>query len=93
MKITISREALLQRGGVGTALMAAIVLLCVFYSIVTGAVDRAAQRRASLVSEAEAGAAQSLRRVSRSNAPPQTNALLRAPAFGARNVAYVRSVN
>jgi hypothetical protein len=92
MKITISREALLQRGGVGTALMAAIVLLCVFYSIVTGAVDRAAQRRASLVSEAEA-AAQSVRRVGRSNAPPQTNAPLRAPAFGARNVAYVRFVN
>jgi hypothetical protein len=75
--------------------MAAIVLLCVFYSIVTGAVDRAAQRRASLVSEAEAAAAatQTVRRFSRSNATPQTNASLRAPAFGARNVAYVRSVN
>ena len=93
MKITISREALLQRGGVGTALMVAFVLLCVFYSIVAGAVDRAAQRRASLISEAEAATAQSTRRVSRTNAPVQTTASLRAPAFGTRNVAYVRSVN
>lgn len=93
MKITISREALLQRGGVGTALMAALVLLCLFYSIVAGAVDRAAQRRATLVSDAEAVAAQSVHRVSRTNASAQPNASLRAPAFGTRNVAYVRSVN
>lgn len=93
MKITISRDALLQGGGVGTALLAALVLLCVFYSIVAGAVDRAAQRRASLVSEAAVPEAQSMHRVSHAATPTQTNVSSRAPAFGARNVGYVRYVN
>ena len=52
------RSPLLRRGVIGTAAMAALILLAVFYSVVAGAVDRAAtQRRAAIQLEAAARAA------------------------------------
>ena len=53
-----SRSPLLRQGLIGTAAMAALILLAVFYSVVAGAVDRAArQRRAAIQLEAAARAA------------------------------------
>ena len=47
-----------RRGAIGTAAMAALILLAVFYSVVAGAVERAAtQRRAAIQLEAAARAA------------------------------------
>lgn len=40
-------HALLRHGFVGGVAVAAIVVLMVFYSVVAGAVDRAAERRAA----------------------------------------------
>ncbi len=94
MNISISRDALLRRGAMGTAAMVAIVLLCVFHSVVAGAVDRAAQRRATPVGDATAPALLPERRATRGTAATKNNVSAHSShAFGARNVAYVRSVN
>ena len=50
-----SRSLLLRHGLIGTAGMAALILLAVFYSVVASAVDRAAtERRAAIQLEAAA---------------------------------------
>ena len=52
------RSPLLRRGVIGTAGMAALILLGAFHSVVAGAVDRAAaQQRAAIQLEAAARAA------------------------------------
>lgn len=88
MNISISRESLLQRGALGTGLVVALVLLCVFYSIVAGAVDRAAQRRASLLGEASVSPAHAKSRAVVAAESNRTSS--RAPAFGTRTVSYLR---
>ncbi len=89
MNLSISRDLLLRRGAIGTGVVAAVVLLCVFYSIVAAAVDHAAQRRSTQHSEATVPA---YRPVVRAAAPAQNNAPYRGAAFGPRTVAYVRFV-
>lgn len=87
MNISIPRDLLIRRSTVGSGLVAALALLCIFYSIVAGAVDRAAQRRATLLSEATTEAYRPAVR-----ATARSNLATRAVAFSARNVSYVRSI-
>jgi len=58
MKCTALRSPLLRQSVIGTAATTSLVLLGAFYSVVAGAVDRAAtQRRAATQLEAAARAA------------------------------------
>jgi len=60
------RSPLLRQGVIGTAAMAALILLAVFYSVVAGAVDRAAtQQRAAIQLQAAAKAAADARSAAR----------------------------
>jgi hypothetical protein len=49
------RQTLLRHGFVGGVAMAAIVVLMVFYSVVVGAVDHAAERRARPIEASSLG--------------------------------------
>ncbi len=89
MNISISRDLLLRRGGIGTGVVAAVALLCVFYAIVAGAVDHAAQRRSTRLGEATVPA---YRPVVRTAGSAQNNSLSRGAALGPRTVSYVRFV-
>lgn len=61
------RLGVLRTGFVGTCALVALVLLAVFYSTVSSAVDRAAQRRLSLAA-APAGAVAAARPAARGRA-------------------------
>ena len=66
-----------RRGAIGTAAMAALILLAVFYSVVAGAVSHAdAERRAAIQLQAAARAAADARFAARPvfavQAPPRT---------------------
>ena len=87
--ISVSRDLLLRRGAIGTCVVAAVALLCVFYSVVAGAVDRAAQRRATQVAEATVSG---YRPVVSAAVTAQNNSSFRGAAFGPRTVSYVRFV-
>ena len=93
MNISISRDKLVRRGALGSAAMVAIFILCVFYSIVAGAVDRASQRRATSGGAATVPMPLPVRPAPRVGVPNPGNAMSRAPAFGARTVALVRLLN
>lgn len=89
MNISISRDALVRRSTLVTGIVVAVALLGLFYSIVAGAVDRAAQHRATQLGEA---AAPAYKPVARAAVGVPSNASYHGAAFSARNVSYVRSV-
>ena len=81
-----------RRGAIGTAAMAALILLAVFYSVVAGAVDRAAtQRRAAIQLEAAARAAADARFAARPVLAVPTHPRT-AQRYAPRTVAF-RSAN
>ena len=81
-------ERLLRHGVLAGAAMVALVLLLVFYSVVAGAVDRAAQRRTTPQVDAALSTARPAHRPAAAN-------IARAdkPAFAPRSVSYLRSTN
>jgi len=88
------RSPLLRHGVLGSAVMVALVLLGVFYSVVAGAVDRAnTQRRAAVQLEAAAQAAAEARFAARSVLAVRSQTARVQPRYAPRPVAYVRSVN
>ncbi len=84
-----ARNPLLRHGAVGSAVVVALLLLAVFYSIVHGAVDRASQRRAAARLEASAELTPPVRRL----APAVQVQAVRPALNGPRSVSYIRSVN
>lgn len=87
--VSISRHWVLRRGAVATGALAAVALLCVFYSIVASAVSHAAQARSAQRGEASVPA---YRPVARAGGSAQNNPSYRGAAFGPRSVSYVRFV-
>lgn len=89
MTAALARNALVRHGLVGGLAMAALILLCVFYSVVAAAVDRAAERR-----EAKPIAAVVATDRSSQRPPVAINDRVSAtPAFAARAVSYLRPAN
>jgi hypothetical protein len=86
---TLERHPLLRNGVMGSAVVIALILLAVFYSVVAGAVDRAAQRRTDARLEASALALRTSHRPVLA-VPVQA---ARPSIYVPRTVAYVRSVN
>ena len=85
----LERHPLLRNGMVGSAVVIALFLLSVFYSVVAGAVDRAAQQRMSARLEASAVALRTSHRpVLAVQAQPA-----RPSAYAPRTVAFVRPAN
>ena len=81
--------AFVQKGMLGGAAVIALVLILVFYSVVAGAVDRAAKRHvATQVDAALTNNRAWHRPVVVATAQPS-----RAAAFTPRNVSYVRRAN
>lgn len=85
MNLSIPRDLLIRRSALGSGLVVALALLCIFYSIVAGAVDRAAHRRATLLSEVTS---QAYRPAVRATVMAQSNLSNRVST---RSVLYVRS--
>lgn len=92
MNLPAFDNPLLRRGVVGTAAMVALILLALFYSVVAGAVDRAAtQRRAAIQLEAAARAAADARFAPRPVLAVQAPSRM-AQRYAPRTVAF-RSAN
>lgn len=92
---SLHQRGFLQRHGVvGIAALLGLVLLAVFYSVVAGAVDRAAtQRRAAVQLEAAARAAEAARHAARPVAAVQAQPQPMQRGYAPRTVSYVRSGN
>jgi len=89
------RSPRVRHGVIGSAALVALILLALFYSVVAGAVDRAAiQRNAALQLEAAAHTAAAARlAVPRPVLAVQTQPMRAQQRYAPRTVAYVRSVN
>jgi hypothetical protein len=85
---TSARGALLRHGVIGGAVMVALILLMVFYSVVTGAVERGAQRRAEQLEPAAPAYQPSHRPIAVASSRPPATA-----SFGTRTVSYRQPSN
>ena len=88
------RRPLVRHGVFGSAALIGIILLALFYSVVAGAVDRAAtERRATAQLEAAARAAADARFAARPVLAVQTQPTRVQQPYAPRTVAYVRATN
>ena len=88
------QRPLVRHAVLGSAALAVIILLAVFYSVVAGAVDRAAtQRRATAQLEAAARVAADARFAARPVLAVQTQQTRIQQPYSPRTVAYVRTTN
>lgn len=90
MNRLLASNPLLRHGVLGGAVMAAVILLCVFYSVVAAAVDRAATRRIAQTTEP---AAVVVRRPAPRPLAVVDERTAMASRFGPRTVSYVRRGN
>ena len=81
--------ALVEKGVLGGAAVIALILILVFYSVVAGAVDRAAKRHVA----SQVDAALSSPRAPHRPVAIASGEAFRAPSFSPRSVSYVRRTN